>query len=129
MIFSGIFKKLFKRKTKTFFLNRDELFNHVPVKNQENMDKSIFEIVYAIAMKEHTSLISGRVKRGFFRTGDNIDICSPSEMVPKFNAIIINIKTALVDVNKIGSGSEADFLIKLPEDNLEINPGDRVYKY
>lgn len=129
MIFSGIFKKLFKRKAKTYFLDRDEMRNHNYVEDKSNLNRSVFEIAHAVTIKERISLISGCVRRGFFRTGDNIDVCSPTNAIPKFNAMIIGIKTALVDVNKIGSGSEADIIIELPNSNCEIEPGDKVYKY
>lgn len=129
MIFSGIFKRFFKRKAKTYFLDIDEMLNHDHAEDESNLNRSVFEIAHAVTIRERISLISGYVRRGFFRTGDSIDVCSSTNAIPKFNAMIIGIKTALVDVNKIGSGSEADLIIELPNTNCEIESGDKVYKY
>lgn len=126
----GIFRRLFRRvRVNTIDLDRDEALKKYREKSsgEYNMDKSIFEILYTVEMKGNTSIISGRVKRGFFRTGDNIVICPPTDAVPKAKAVVVNIKTSLVDVNKIGVGAEADLLVEIPDGIQEIKPGYRVY--
>lgn len=134
MKFSGFFRKLFRKlfrrkEAKTVYIDRMELLNgNSSGQSKTDMDKSIFEIVHTISMKEHINLISGRVRKGFFRTGDSISIYPKSQGIPKCKAVILNIKTALVEVNKISSGIEADFLIEIPDGEPEINPGDKVYK-
>lgn len=126
----GIFKRLFRRKAKTFILDQEELSKRKfsNISQERNIDKSIFQIIHTLTMNEHGTLISGRIKRGFFKTGDKIVICNPSDNDIKLEATIVNIKTSLVDVNRICSGSEADLLITTADNEKEITPGNIVYK-
>lgn len=131
MALAGIFRKLFGRKTKTVILDSSELSKRRCTSERYKIteDKSIFEIIHAVSMNECRTLISGRVKRGIFRTGDTIAICDPLDTIPKLKAVIMDIKTVLVDVNRVSSGTQAEFVIDVDEDNIKnITPGDRAYK-
>lgn len=130
MALTGIFRKLFGHRSKTVILDSSELSKHrTTLKYNVKEDKSIFEIVHATSMNECRMLISGRVKRGIFRTGDTIAICNPLETIPKLKAVIMDIKTVLVDVNRVGSGTQAEFVIDVcGDDGKNIMPGDRAYK-
>lgn len=131
MALAGIFRKLFGRRTNTILLDSNKLSKYKisPENYKIKEDKSIFEIVHAVSMNEYETLISGRVKRGIFRTGDMIAICNPLETIPKLKAVIMDIKTVLVDVNRVGKGTQAEFLIDVCGDDVKnIAPGDRAYK-
>jgi len=124
-----IFKRLFSRRSNTVVLDKDMLMHNKPI-NQPDVpdDKSIFEIAHIVNIKEHETIISGKIKRGVFRTGDRIALYNPTGSILKAEAVIINIKTSLVEVNRITGGFNADFLIETPEGCPEIETGDRVYK-
>lgn len=129
MKLTEIFRKLFSRHSKTIMLDRNELVqNKVTQQPAVHDDKSIFEIAYVAEMKKHETIISGKIKRGIFRTGDRIAVFNPTGIILKAEAIILNIKTALVEVNRIMEGFEADFVIETPDGCPEITAGDRVYK-
>lgn len=132
MALTGIFRKLFGRKTKTVILDSSELSKRRRSSGHYKdvtEDKSIFEIVHSTSMGDCRTLISGRVKRGIFRTGDTIGICNPLDTIPKLKAVIMDIKTVLVDVNRVGSGTQAEFVIDVSGDDVKnITPGDRAYK-
>ncbi len=67
MIFSGILKRLFKRKNKVVVLNREKLMNRSGMhSNKAKTDTSIFEIMHTFSLKEQGTIISGKIKRGFF---------------------------------------------------------------
>lgn len=129
MTFSGIFKKLFRHRTKTIVLKREKLMEHKKNVSEEiKTDASIFEIVHTFTLREKGTIISGKIKRGFFKTGDRVIICNPSETNAKLEATIVNIKTELLEVTRINSGTQADFLIEMTDNSTMIMPGDRVYK-
>lgn len=129
MAFSGIFKKFFRRKSKIIVLRREKLIkNRKNVSAEEKTDTAIFEIVHTFSLDGQGTIISGKIKRGFFRTGDRVIICNPSETNAKTKAKILNIKTELLEVTRINSGTKADFLIEMIENDSVIMPGDRVYK-
>ena len=131
MALTGIFRKIFGRRNKTVILDSGELSKRRPTleENKVKEDKSIFEIFHAVSMNECRTLISGRVKRGIFRTGDTIAICSPLETIPKLKTVIMDIKTVLVDVNRVGSGTQAEFVVDVCGNDIKnIAPGDRAYK-
>lgn len=124
-----ILKKLFRRRARVVVLKKAEHLRYQKNLDSESPDdKTIFEIRHAVNMQERQQIISGKIKRGIFRTGDRIAIYDHMGTVFKTEAVISNIKTALVDVNRIASGFEADFLIETAGGCPEINAGDRVYK-
>ncbi len=130
MTFMGILRRIFKKNAKTIVLDKNELLKHKPsvTFKKQSTDKSIFEVIHTFTLNEHGTTIAGKIKRGFFKTGDKIVVCNPTNTCAKLEAIIVNIKTSLVDVNRINSGTEADFLIKTINSDSKISPGDRAYK-
>lgn len=126
-----IFRKLFSSRHKVIVLDGRQLSENrskAYVWNKKIDDKAILEIIYSFPMNGQGTIVSGKIKRGFFRVGDKIAIYSPAEREIKVEANIINIKTSLLDVNKINSGVEADFLISSVGADDYIKPGDRGYK-
>lgn len=130
MKLTEIFRKLLGRRSNTVMLDKEALLKHEAVKQHPTVpdDKSIFEIAHTVSIKERETIISGKIKRGVFRTGDKIAVFNPTGIILKAEAIILNIKTSLVDVNRITGGFDADFLIEIPAGCPEIETGDRVYK-
>lgn len=129
-----ILKRIFERISGKNFHGKTIVIT--PGKSSENAakelwndpDKSIFEIRDSFKMNDRGTVIYGRVKRGFFRVGDMISICNPTDTIEKISAEIMKIVTPLVESNRINCGSEADILVTVYGDSDEILPGDRAYK-
>lgn len=126
MSLTGIFKRLFRRRTRTILLDRDDK-NGQEASGLRNMGKAVFDISHTVEIgSKGAILISGLVKCGVFKTGDKISIINADDKSCK--AFITEIKTSLVDVNRIDSGNQVDMMITPCENKIIIQPGSRAYR-
>lgn len=132
MSLTGIFKKLFKRSSRTVLLarNTDDAENQPNPSESRNTGKAVFDISHTVEIgSKGVILISGLVKCGIFKTGDKIIVVNADDKKCGSEAVITEIKTPLVDVNRIDSGKQADLMIKpCSENKINIMPGSRAYR-